>query len=1184
MAGLMDFINRAKSYFGVGRPGLGEFGDVVKRTITPPTQFIKRYPTPASYIQKQVIPRAKANVMSSPAIQGLRAAADKLRSIPIVAMSNRIQQPTQDFARQNIIKPIKQNIADIPQSRQITSNYINNLRTPITKNNWRSRGLTSMPLTMTPSAVVENKDVLNTPTNQLNPDQQKKLAGLQANTIMNAGFLSGGLVNKGLGVAKQLVKADTVEKVKNIVSDVSDNVAQKIAKSKSVSEISNLIRKPTAPSTPKAYREAGEEILSSADKAILQRVRSSYSKGRQFTKAIADRVRKGQIDPDSMGYRWSQMKAEGKTLEEIASDYVAGASEAGKTLGEQSFFLRKLRATAPDVYREINNISKAPPTTWEIISDTFNSNVNNIRSIWKSALVSQPSTAMANFDVAALIEYPLKVSKDFLYGVVKTISGKEAPAVAFSRLAEDFGSILRTISRSPQRKWVLDQLEKNPSLASDYHQLYYADTPAGELTNKISRGLTVFNRLQEFAVRNTILDAYVSGALRRLLGGAKPTSEALSKIDPKVVQRTLADALNDGVELSLKLTYASQLKNKFAKKVVEAVNHNPLIGWAVETGGYAFPRFLASALNRVFEVSPAGLLRLATDPKLNQARQGISVLKKAKPTKANLKAIGMLQDKILEKTHDIVSEAIVGTMGIWAALEYRKQSDPDQKWYEMKIGDEYIDVRRYGPVMPSWLLLAEAALHPEKLSVKDYIEGISGIRRLPANSLITLSFLEGATPETFAGKAKEFVGNIIGGFTTPFRGAKDLIGGFSEPERTMRYTRENPILGPAIANIPFLNRMLPASPDMTQEGPVVTEHPWLRQLLGATIYSKNKIQKEIDALGINIYSLIPKEGDPKINRLIQEGVSKLVNKISPTLDSLQYQSLSAWKKKEVISEAFSDLKKEVKGKVIDDYGPEFVNKLIDRLKGQSDKKIYAEFKKKKDLLSGKAVEALVGTEFYQHHKDIISEFITKNSESLIYPEEIALIKLETLEKPKKWSDRDYAPYVETTKNLLNKIEQQKQGITDLGDRIKYTEKQKSTLTNLFENVKNQTNLDIIFKVSDELYNLYEQQKSEGYVTDDERLRIEKKQAELLAYVVNRQQDLWKQLNYYSGGGSGWYSNPKKPGKVIKQKGYSSTKYSRPAVKQAFYPSKLNVAESASSVAKPKTDKLTPITKEKGLYE
>ncbi|MBC7238528.1 MAG: hypothetical protein H5T71_00290, partial [Chloroflexi bacterium] len=237
---------------------------------------------------------------------------------------------------------------------------------------------------------------------------------------------------------------------------------------------------------------------------------------------------------------------------------------------------------------------------------------------------------------------------------------------------------------------------------------------------------------------------------------------------------------------------------------------------------------------------------------------------------------------------------------------------------------------------------------------------VLGINRMAGTTLFLTSMLAGQGPDNLKKAIAQFTGEFLGGFSVPFRTLKDFVAFFSDEEKVYRYTEEQPVTGPFLANIPGLQRMLPPSPAITRAEPSQAEYPATRQLTGLTIKTKTPLEAELDRLDIRTYDLLPKTGDPYIDRLITAETGRVIARLGGIVTNPKYQALSEPDKVELLKSIFKDVKKEAKEKVLQEHAAEIAARMRREMEGMTaeEKRAYLEKQRRKGLLQEPIIEAL----------------------------------------------------------------------------------------------------------------------------------------------------------------------------------------------------------------------------------
>lgn len=659
----------------------------------------------------------------------------------------------------------------------------------------------------------------------------------------------------------------------------------------------------TAPASPpdqviKAFEEIKTSI-SGLHKFKPNEVADVVKDSKKVNKAVANLFRKGLLNVDDL----PTFRKWGYANEDAARFIEEFATFGGKDLNRISQWERNLSKIIPE---ELATTLNPQTAGW---SDLF---LNRLPittiNLWRASLVSQMATAARNFEVATGF-FGLRMVEDALVASAQTVMRKVPPKQAFAPVWEDMMVLFNKVSPS-KRRLIAEVVDQNPLIKG---KLYATPVMDVAVTNKVAKVISIFNRTQEFAARGMFFEATLRGKLGKL--GLKLEELAPTQIDPKLLAESADEAL--------RLTFAQNPSNAFAKEMVRASNKMPTA--VLNMLIYPFPRFLSNAVKASFDFSPGGYLRFLS-PK-------------------NAKALAKGDEAALK----IAAKATIGT-GMFVTASYVRNSKyAGEKWFELKVPEDQvvpevlqkigikpgstIDMRPFGPVFPTYMFLAELVKDEGvNFGPKDWIEGMLGINRIAGTTLYITSMLSGQDDWQGLKKAsKEFLGQILGGFGTPAVTIRDFLGQVSQPERVARSTKETPILGPFIEKLPFARRLLPESPSLTRGEPFEREATLLRQLTGISIKNKNKLESELDKLDIRFSEIAPRTGDRFIDRLIMGKVGPVMEELIPIIDSSEYESLSKDNKEEIIKELFSKVKKEAKKVTLIENAPEIATRFFEDL-------------------------------------------------------------------------------------------------------------------------------------------------------------------------------------------------------------------------------------------------------------
>jgi hypothetical protein len=504
-------------------------------------------------------------------------------------------------------------------------------------------------------------------------------------------------------------------------------------------------------------------------------------------------------------------------------------------------------------------------------------------NMWRASLVSQLMTAMRNFSSqtgAALWNVLDDAVAASLGAPIRMLRG-EAPRDAFRKasagLVEDFTAFFRRFSRE-DRHALDDILENFPDLKEQLLGRFSHIEPQpagttlgaqkyGTFVRKYGDYLTWLSRWGEKKQRLYFFEAGLRERIRRSY------PELLKTMDLKNLPfqqfRDVAQMAADAADHSMRLTFSKEFRDGVAGGFLKALRM-PVIEELSALGGLTFPRFMANAYSWLWRHGPGiGLVETLMTP---AGRRGL-----ATGSPEAMKA---------------VAGSVTGTMALGAALYARSRPETADgaRWYELKLGQgkdgkpRYVNTLAYSPLIAPYLFMAELGLRgTQNLNARDIQQGILMIR-IAGVGRFALDFLSGRLTGEGAGRlVKSATGEFLGGFFQPLQTLRDAVAGWDEEERKFRDTRQAPLVGPAMVRIPGAGRLLPEAVSPTRTGARESESPWLRQLTGFSVSSKNALEARLADINFDAATLYPRLGNPRANWLVTGELGKIAEEIGPAL-------------------------------------------------------------------------------------------------------------------------------------------------------------------------------------------------------------------------------------------------------------------------------------------------------------
>ena len=612
-------------------------------------------------------------------------------------------------------------------------------------------------------------------------------------------------------------------------------------------------------------------------------------KSKRLFRNISDFLKAGEVQVQDLP---GILKAENITPEEFAGIWTDTISRAGRELNHLSRlskdigFVFKDNPGAAEAFNRTHAQYKEGQYLWEKIGDGF----ARLEDFRRGLLVTQLATTMRNISSQAgrlvLAQFDDAIQTTIRQGMKainlsdEATNGINIMNAAMSRLSSKGRMNLERIMDADKAATY-----KARVIGQTVHEVPAAggavDATVGRLAHmgqKFTYALNILNRGQEHFFRKIAFEAKLKQELANM-------GKDISKVNPAEIPEHLYEK---ATQYALEMTFSASPKSRTGREFINAWRKLGL------TTVNPFPRFaFANAMPFMLDHSPLGYFK-ALSP---EAIKGI--------TSGN--------PEVFAKS---ISRATLGTLMLKSAWHFRQSEHAGEKWYQIKLSEDektheakYMDIRAFAP-FSTYFFLAEAMLHPERMSGKDYFEAAIGLNRTAGTGLVVIDLLRSKKTETTAKLMENFVNAYASSFTVPFRTPKDIIAGFNPEEAKLRDTKNDPKWGPlagAMGNIPFVSQQFPESPNPLSTKVKESETPILRQTTGVSVTTKNAVEREVERLGIGYETVYPKTGFPEADRDITRKMSPVIERVGPILfDHPFYKHRSdAWKKyllEEVIKE------------------------------------------------------------------------------------------------------------------------------------------------------------------------------------------------------------------------------------------------------------------------------------------
>jgi hypothetical protein len=673
-------------------------------------------------------------------------------------------------------------------------------------------------------------------------------------------------------IAKSLTKTATKE---NIGRKLIDDADLKLSRGDELTQ-------------PIMKESLAQELVEPAVKVLKE---AKLEKGERLFRQIGEKIAVGEIDFPHMAEIAEKLNL---TKPEMAKIFESAGSFGGRWLGRLSHIRKQLNKTFKDNPEALSALDEFYATREQApyLIDKAMGAISSGVNFWRASLVSQVATSMRNawsqagrLTISAFDE-SLQAGISKVFGGEGRFAGPNIVPATINEIRRDFNkvmSVFRSMKPKETNK-LLKVLDENHAII-EKSRLF--SQPVHEVTlGKIAKVLNTLNRTQEFFFRRIAFEAKA----RQLL---KQRGLNFNTIDPKHIPNNL---LEESVNYALEMTFAASPKSKSVQKFVNAWTNSPLV--LVNP----FPRFnFANAIPFMFEHSPLGYLN-AVRPSTIKALASGDVRQFAKAA----------------------SRATTGSLALNAAMNLRQSEHAGERWYEIKAGDKYIDTRPYAPIS-TYLFLAEAFTHPERIKPSDWLKMTVGLNRVAGTGLVATDWLRAKTGESLKRQAMNFFGQHLAGYTTPSRSISDFYGALDPEESVYRDYRESPLIGPTLLNLPRLSQYVPEKPSPVKSGRIrkgenvkigkaTIPAGVFRQLTGFSTRTKTLVEKEIDKRGVEWGSIVPKTGIPEADRKMSRYMAPVVEALAPRLikDNDNYGKLSEEGKRIALVEMFKLAKEQAR--------------------------------------------------------------------------------------------------------------------------------------------------------------------------------------------------------------------------------------------------------------------------------
>jgi len=761
-------------------------------------------------------------------------------------------------------------------------------------------------------AVFSAADELGRQTARVQADAQESIDLVDVAQSAAIGAGAGGVLGAGIGAlagrktAKEYKEAvdSQVKSLEGQTTDIALDVAP-YDEASAVAVRSKVDQAPQGFTVKSTLDMTDQAINASVD--FMNRVGIGIDPKRKISDQIYDVIQRIPNEPEYPAVFAKVLKDNKITEKELAEIFRLDASEYGKGLQKYGAAKRGLQEVS-DV------LSGRVPK--DMLGDSalmkFQRGARELDNIRRGLLVSQIATSARNFTAQigrvgmnTLVEATDNALNQTL-NPMRRLFGAEEKVIDHNKTFNLFLNLTRDTKTARKITEIVDLLPtEKERLFTNYASDVQDATKNVTLktAGKISDGLNTVNRMQEYYFRRGMFAA----SLENTLSKKGVDLKAIIREGGNPMENISASDIEKAVDDALQFTYAKTPDGKLGKAFVDFSNSVPFVTTAV----FPFARFMANAMEFQFKHSPLGPLALLSKKERDAVAAGDSKL---------------------------FAQSMVGSAALLAAVEAKRSSVGDKKWYEIETETgKTVDMRPYFPLTP-YMLVADLIVRAERglggIDSKDIIQGLTGAQFRAGTGL---SLVDGLINDVSGVESDEKIRNIItrwtsdvaGGFLTPLR----MFNDFLDQKQTFRqyipesgqegYFSLEDISGELQRSVPYLQRELPEVESPTREAaprrPETVQVPFTdievagpiaRQLTGVTVReAKNPAEREFDRLGYKMRDIRPYSGDKEADMLVSKYMGPIVEKvISPIVQTDFYKGKSNAEKDRFLRKALQQVR------------------------------------------------------------------------------------------------------------------------------------------------------------------------------------------------------------------------------------------------------------------------------------
>ena len=653
-------------------------------------------------------------------------------------------------------------------------------------------------------------------------------------------------------------------------------------------------------------------------------------KANEVVRSIIRSTEAQELDPDLLDKAISKAGLTPELFESIVGVTYSDAGKSLATLAPMGQRLKKLRELHPQFVKKLDELAGVQASSTNVFGYIWDG-IRRLDREGRALAVTRFSTTAGNIATLALtqtMQVGFNAIESTLYhfgkatrSIMEGTSSIEGTKQGMGDIVKDtFGALAYLDDPQLASEMTEYLLRSNPAMAR------VIDRSLGEVgdegLSKFTRFANTLNMVQDVFARKAVFSATVDKHLRRIGQNFDVVQAEGRELPTSVLKNAQREALEATFAAMPRTTSqgggrTEHIAHHFIK-FVEQLPFMPVLG----TGELPYARFMVNALSHQLQFSPVGGVNAAATFTNAMYRRFGKQMNDA-TTRADL-----------AKARSQFSKAVVGTAGLYAAIQYRMENQ-DLEPHEMRgEANKPADVRRFWPLAPI-LTLADVFVKIkldkfDEISWKKTKENVIGTRFRMGQyggavddmmGIMYKGITDGIEAEELADKLGAYTGEMGSRFTTPAKIVTDVVAIFDEEQAVVRDatqvegdTPEERFVDAAkkklYNNMPFLAKTLPVREQTTREGERYIQSPVMRLFYGvSSVERRSNVEKELLKHGMEDYTLTPRTGDKRASAFVNKYLGPLVEKeLGDLVESKYYNSLSKSQQKLMVQKELSGIR------------------------------------------------------------------------------------------------------------------------------------------------------------------------------------------------------------------------------------------------------------------------------------